>query len=64
MMKEKEKLLRKLLMFIDMLTVLVSFFLGYLLRNNVHVIYIFDFFPERQVMGELFDLSAYLNIVP
>ncbi|MBU1061536.1 MAG: sugar transferase, partial [Candidatus Omnitrophica bacterium] len=64
MIKEKIDLFRKLFMALDILVVAISFFLAYMLRHNVHIFYNLDFFPGREVLGDLYPLSRYLNILP
>lgn len=64
MIKEKEQLFRKLLVATDMFVILASFFLAFILRRNIHGIYKFDFFPEKQLIGELANISSYFNILP
>ncbi|MBU1146789.1 MAG: sugar transferase, partial [Candidatus Omnitrophica bacterium] len=64
MLKAKQQLLRRLLIGIDIVVVLISFFLAYILRQNVHILYALDFFPEKEVFGDLHALSRYLNILP
>lgn len=64
MIKEKEQLLRRLLKLVDIFVVFVSFLLAFLIRDNIHTIYAFDFFPQRQVMDDLVGFSRYLNMLP
>lgn len=64
MIKGRERLLRRLLMVLDIFVVLASFLLAFVFRQNAHIFYRFDFFPEKQVIGELFSLSAYFKILP
>ena len=51
MLKEKDQLLRKLLILSDAATICVSFFVAYILRQNM------------QMLGQLYSLSKYLNIL-
>jgi len=64
MIKEKETLLKRLLMIIDIAVVSITFFAVYIFRQNFHRFYIFDIFSERQVIGELYPIYRYLNIIP
>ena len=64
MIKGKEDILRKLLMLMDAGVVCVAFFISFLIRDNVHVLYALDIFPDRQVLGGLYPMSKYLNILP
>ena len=64
MIKEKEQLFRKLLMVLDMLVVLVAFFVAFILRQHIHLIYKMDIFPGKQIIGEIYGPSRYLNLLP
>jgi exopolysaccharide biosynthesis polyprenyl glycosylphosphotransferase len=64
MIKEREQLLRRLLMIVDIFVVCAAFFSAFIFRQNVHTFYIFDFFPEKQVIGELYPMFRYLSVLP
>ncbi len=64
MIKEKEKLFRKLLMLIDLTVVLASFLISVALRQNIHSFYVFDIFPDKQVMDDLASMHVYFQIFP
>jgi len=64
MIREKEQLFRKLLMIVDIIVVLFAFLLAWLVRKNIHIFYILDLFPEKQVIEDLYHLSKYFNILP
>ena len=52
MLKEKEAVLKKAVIIIDAFVVALSFFSAYLIRQNIHVFYRLDLFPEKQVIPE------------
>ena len=64
MVKEKERLFRKLLMIVDAFVVLASFFIAFYFRQNLNFLYRLDLFPEKHVFAELNSLIRYLNILP
>src|SRR3989338_1429010 len=64
MIKEKEQVFRRLLMALDILTVLAAFFAAFIFRQNVHAVYKIDIFPGRQLIDELRDPLKYFNILP
>ena len=64
MIKEKERLFRKLLMAFDVFTVFISFLASYAIRRHIHTFYPLDLFPDRLVMDKLFSLRFYFNILP
>jgi len=64
MLKAKQQLFRRLSMALDICVVCVSFFIAYALRQNIHMLYALDLFPEKEVLGDLYALSKYLNILP
>ncbi len=64
MLREKQQLFRRLSIGVDICVVCVSFFIAYALRQNIHVLYALDFFPKKEVLGDLVALSRYLNILP
>jgi exopolysaccharide biosynthesis polyprenyl glycosylphosphotransferase len=64
MIKEKEQIFRKLLMALDMIVVLLAFFMAFILRQNIHVIYRIDLFPDKHVMGELGSVFKYIHLLP
>ncbi len=61
MIKEREQLFRKLLMVLDMLVVIASFFVALILRQYP---YFLDVFPGKQVLGELSNPLKYFNMLP
>jgi len=60
MLKEYEALLKRMMIFADMLIVAGSFILGYFLRANIHLFYKLDFFPSRVVMETIHPLDKHL----
>lgn len=64
MIKEREQLLKKLLMAMDIFIVLVSCLLAYKLRENIHLLYNLDVFPGRQILGTLDTSPGYRYILP
>ncbi len=64
MIKEKENLFRRLLMLLDVTMVAFSLFAAFQLRQNIHLLYRLDLFPQKQVIGGLSLASNYLNILP
>lgn len=64
MIKEKERLFRKLLMAFDVSVVFISFLASYAIRRRIHAFYPMDLFPDRVVMDKLFSLRFYFNILP
>jgi exopolysaccharide biosynthesis polyprenyl glycosylphosphotransferase len=64
MIKEKERLFRKLLMALDVFVVLISFLVSYLIRKHIHTFYPLDLFPDRIVIDKLFSLRHYFDILP
>lgn len=64
MIKEKEQLLRRTLMALDIFIVLLSFLGALKFRENLHLLYTLDLFPEKHVLGELKSPVKYLNILP
>ena len=64
MIKEKEQVFRKLLMFLDVFVVAASFFITIFFRKNLDLWYRIDFFPGKHVFGELSNVSKYMNILP
>jgi exopolysaccharide biosynthesis polyprenyl glycosylphosphotransferase len=63
MIKEKQLLLRRLLMVFDIAVVFFAFLLTYALRQNSNVIYILSLLPGDQTIGKLNYFSAYLNVL-
>jgi len=64
MIREKEELFRKLLMSVDILVVAGSFFISFLVRQNIHAFYRLDIIPERQVIYDLNTINRHLTILP
>jgi len=64
MIKEKEQLLRKILMGIDLCAVTLSFVVSFGLRQNLNMFYRFDLFPARHVIEEFYVSIKYFNILP
>ncbi|MDP2922087.1 MAG: sugar transferase [Candidatus Omnitrophota bacterium] len=65
MIKEKEALLRKLMMATDVAVIAASFFAAVYLRQNIHAFYRIDLIPGEQVIKEGFSaIGRYLNILP
>lgn len=64
MIREREQLFRKLLMVLDMLVVIASFFVAFILRQHPHFFYRLDVFPGRQVLDELNNPLKYFNMLP
>ncbi len=64
MIKEKEKIFRKLLMILDIFIVIVSFYAAFKFRQNIQILYRLDLFPGQQVFDRVAPLSSYLNILP
>jgi len=60
MIKEYEAFLKKFMIFADLLIMVVSFILAYLLRSNVYSFYRLDLFPSKVVMGTIHPLDKYL----
>jgi len=60
MIKEYEAFLKKMMIFIDVLILGVSFILTYFIRTNIYHFYKFDLFPSRVVMGTIYPLDKYL----
>lgn len=64
MIKEKEKLFRKLLMLLDIFTITLSFLFAFQIRQHIQILYKLDLFPNHQVLDRLAPLASYLNILP
>ncbi len=64
MIKEREQLFRKLLMVIDMFMIVVSFFISFILRQNVHIFYKLDLIPGKEVIAALNSLGGHIYILP
>jgi len=64
MIREREQLFRKLLMVLDMLVVLLAFFVTFILRQHMHLVYRLDLFPEKQIIGGLSNPLKYFNMLP
>jgi len=60
MLKEYEALLKKMMIFADILIVAGSFISGYFLRANVHLFYKLDLFPSKVVMETIYPLDMHL----
>ena len=64
MLKERDTVVRRVVLLIDAFVVVLSFFIAYWLRQNIHVFYRLDLFPERQVVPESsLVLSEYLLVL-
>jgi len=64
MIKEKEQLLRRALMGIDLCAVAISFAVSFALRQNLNIFYRLDLFPTRHVIEEFYASIKYFNILP
>jgi exopolysaccharide biosynthesis polyprenyl glycosylphosphotransferase len=63
MIKEKEQLLRRLLMGFDILVVFFSFLATYILRQNDHIIYALNLLFGNHAIGKTEVFSRYLSIL-
>ena len=64
MLKEKDTVVRKAMILIDGITISIAFFLAYLLRQNLRMLYRFDLIPSTQVVSDtIASLSEYLIIL-
>jgi exopolysaccharide biosynthesis polyprenyl glycosylphosphotransferase len=52
MLKEKDAVIRKILMAVDTLIVAAAFFISYFIRTHIHTFYKFDLFPYKHIMSE------------
>ncbi|MBI5050248.1 MAG: sugar transferase [Nitrospirae bacterium] len=64
MIKEKEQLLRRIFMGIDLCIITVSFVASFILRQNLGMFYRMDLFPARHVMKEFYVSIEYFNMLP
>jgi len=64
MIKEKENLLRRVLMGIDLCAVTLAFVASFVFRQNLDMFYKIDLFPGRHVMAEFYTSVRYFNILP
>ncbi len=64
MLKEKENIVRKALLFFDGFIVLIAFFLAYFLRQYFHVFYRLDLLPSTHVVSSTTtSISEYLIVL-
>ena len=64
MIKEKEQLLKRILMAIDLCAVTMSFVASFVLRQNMNMFYRLDLFPAKHVIEEFYVSIKYFNILP
>lgn len=64
MIKEKEQLLRRVLMGIDLCAVTMAFVASFTFRQSFNMFYRLDLFPAKQVVEEFYASVKYFNILP
>ena len=60
MLKEKEKVLKRAALILDIMMIVLAFFIAYVLRAQFHVFYKFDLIPSAQIVKETVGLGGYL----
>ena len=64
MIKEKEQLLRRVLMGVDLCAVTMAFAASFAFRESFNMFYRLDLFPAKQVVEEFYTSVKYFNILP
>jgi len=63
MLKERNTLIRRGVILLDMITVVAAFFISYFIRLNFHIFYRFDLIPSEKVVAGPVPLSEYLPVL-
>jgi len=64
MIKEKEQLLRRILMGVDLCVVTMAFAASFALRQSFNMFYKLDLFPAEHVIEDFYASIKYFNILP
>ena len=52
MLKEKDAVIRKMMMAVDTLVISAAFFVSYVIRTHIHSLYKFDLFPSKNIISD------------
>ena len=52
MLKEKDAVIRKIIMAVDTLVISAAFFVSYVIRTHIHSFYKFDLFPSKNIISD------------
>jgi exopolysaccharide biosynthesis polyprenyl glycosylphosphotransferase len=52
MLKEKDAVIRKMMMAVDTLVISAAFFVSYVIRTHIHSFYKFDLFPSKNMISD------------